>query len=469
MKKYILFTIVLLAAANFSLIADSAHISGIDNASMFINQTVKINVNVSDANGKPILGLNKDDFQIFEKPLGGKESQKTILDFESGANRKNGISILLIMDNSGSMYANDDGTIEDSADSEIWRITHAKNAVLSLLDEIDNPVDKTGLASFNYKLGNLVDPAADTENLKKALEQISKPSQGEGYTELYECLNQSINIVKNIEGRKIIILLSDGENYPLKDNPEYPVRVEEEGAIERAVKEGVTVFTIGFGLEADEASLKRISEETGGLFFKAANQRDLEEMYSLIREQVLNEYNITYKAGMEASPKKEIRVAAAVNGTKLEDSRSYFSDTMFGSSGESFNLWLLLIPPFCIAIAWALTLFKFEQKKSAPSLDILSRNGKKPRRKETTIIEDLDEIKIGTGKNADVTVIANGPGITEARIKKDQGGYTIIGDGAGVTVNNRKVKSKELRAGDLIGVGNSTIIFDPGEIARAKR
>ncbi|MCP4137862.1 MAG: VWA domain-containing protein, partial [bacterium] len=274
---------------------DSVSISEINNSSLLVNQTIKVNVNVTDRNGKPVLDLDKDNFRIFETPEGGEEKEREILAFEEKVNMDQGINMMLLLDNSRSMYSNDSGTIEDSPNEEIWRITHAKKAILSLLEEVDNSRDKIGLVPFNVKIGKSTRPKNNIRRLKKVLGQIEKPGKGEGYTELYESLHHTVGALSRSSGRKAIILLSDGENYPLANNRNFQEREGINGAIRYAQEEGVSVFTIGFGRQADEVSLRRIAGETGGLFFRARNQRELEALYKLIREQILNEYRITYR------------------------------------------------------------------------------------------------------------------------------------------------------------------------------
>lgn len=459
--------VLIIFLSAFFVYADSVTISEIDNSSLLVNQKIKTSINVTDNNGKPILELTRDNFRIFETPEGCVEEEKEIIDFEAGKNMNSGINLLFLVDNSGSMYANDDGSIEDSPDESIWRITHAKNALLSLIKEIKNPKDRTGVVTFNYKTGNIEEPTNKLINIEKALNEISKPEKGEGYTELYECLYESVDIIKNYGGRKIIVLLSDGENFPLENNSVFTERVGIDGAIESARKEGISVFTIGFGREADAESLRKISAGTGGLFFWASNQNDLEKLYSLIREQVLNEYYISYRAGMEAADKKQVRVLYDTGGSTFESRSFYYSDTMFGLPQDKINYLFFILIPIALLLLWLLSLLKFEKKKSGPSLDVLTMNGKKAKMPAMTIVEGRDEIKIGSAKNSDMTIVGDAKiSGHEASIKKKNGRYTIMSDSpTGVIVNNRRVKSKGLRSGDLITIGNTTIVFDSGEAA----
>ncbi|GAG75760.1 unnamed protein product, partial [marine sediment metagenome] len=216
-KKYlVLFCFILLTLLLFfsGAFSDTVRISQIDNSFLLINQRVKVYLGVTDQKGNPIKNLEKDNFTLYEF-----DKQREILSFERGININQGINLLLVIDNSGSMYWDGSGKIKNSADEKIWRITHAKDAVSSLLNEIKNPLDRVGLISFNVKLDSKVKMTNEKVEIARALENIKRPEQEEAYTELYETLYQSVDYLRAFRGRKVIILLSDGQNFPLEENP----------------------------------------------------------------------------------------------------------------------------------------------------------------------------------------------------------------------------------------------------------
>ena len=434
----------------FTAGADSVTISGVDNSRLLIDQTVGVYVSVTDGRGSPITDLAKEDFDIFEAVPGGPEAPREILDFRQGINMSQGINMFLLLDNSGSMY-------EDARGNEIEDVnrqpfTYARIAVKNLLQDIKNPADRVGVAAFNVKVGNTIKPTKDIVAAEKALSQISRPGEGEGYTELYESLYASVEIVRNTAGRKVIVLLSDGENYPLQDNPNISERRGLEKSIEFAQKEGISIFCIGLG-NADRQELTHIASATGGAFRYANSPQELSDLYSLIRTQVLNEYWMTFKGGMEPSVKKEVRVSTRGADT----TREYYSDTMFGLPHEPMNLLFLLMIPIALLLLWLLSRMKFEKKQDLPSLQVLSGPGKGGG--AFTIAEGKNQVTIGGGKTADLTIVGD-PAVTmmEATVTRKGDVFTIAGDE--IKVNNRTVKTKVLTAGDVIAVGDTTVVFD---------
>ncbi|MBN1698123.1 MAG: VWA domain-containing protein [Spirochaetales bacterium] len=461
MRKRLWCLLVVIVAA-VPVFADSVSITQIDNSQLIANNRVKAYVSVTDNNGYPIKDLTKDDFRLFE---GGKE--RAILDFRKGVNINEGVNLLLIIDNSGSMY--EDASGNETENRNQWRITYAKNAVASLLKQIKNPQDRVGFATFNVRLHNVINPTANKVKIEKALGDITVPTGDERYTELYESLHESIRFFQTVGGRKVIILLSDGENYQLKDNPNYPERAGLEGAIEAAQKEGISVFTIGL-IHTANRDLTHIAENTGGRYFPAYKPEELENLYSLIRNQILNEYLMIYEAGMIPADKKLVKVEYERGGRKSEGERYYFSETIFGKPQERLDYFMFLAVLAAFLLLFIFSLMKFKNRKKKPNLEVLTTKGSKTLPQKLTIAQDQKEITIGTGMEDDITLAMDDKAaLTEVTIKNDHGIFTLASDDIPVTVNNKKVKKKVLRSGDLIKVGETTIVFDGGVLEAQKK
>lgn len=91
----------------------------------------------------------------------------------------------------------------------------------------------------------------------------------------------------------VIVLLTDGENHEAPDPLE---------AAQVAADQGVRIYTIGIGSEAgttlevegfnvhtrlDEALLQRISQLTGGTYYNAENEQDLQAVYQNLEPQLV--------------------------------------------------------------------------------------------------------------------------------------------------------------------------------------
>jgi hypothetical protein len=199
-----------------------------------------------------------------------------------------------------------------------------------------------------------------------------------------------------------------------------------------------------------------IAGETGGAFFSAYDPADLGRLYGLIRDRILNEYWLAFRGGMEPSELKTVRVVYAGVGAEAE--RDYYSATMFGIPQDPFNWLILLVLIPALLLLWLLSRMKFRSSQDLPSLEVINVAGKRARQ-AITIAENKRAVTIGGGPSADLT-IAGDPKLTqmEATITQEDGGFTVAGDE--LKVNNRRVKSKRLKAGDVITVGETTVVFD---------
>ncbi len=449
--------------------SEALRISQIDNSMLLVNQRVQLYISVTDDKGNPVLGLGKQNFRVFESSSDESstddssaslpEKERDIRSLLQGVNINQGINLLFVLDNSGSMYWDGTGRIKNSEDESVWRVTYAKRAIASLLKEIKNPLDRVGIVSFNVKIGQNVEPTSGKVETERALSLITRPAEEEAYTELYETLYWSIDGFKTARGRKVIILLSDGVDFPLENNPAFPARQGIEGAIEYAQKEGISVFTIGLSSRADRSSLTRIAAQTGGAYFSVYEPERLSSLYSLIRNQVLNEYLLSYPATMDPATKKRVRVECMGAGKEGEAARFYFSGTIFGFPWERLHWIYFLFLPGAAVLIFVLYLIRFENRDDAASLAVLSATGKRKGRHTIPLGRTQRAVTIGISADADITVSGDMPG-GDVTVEQKDGVFTIVSRGGGVMVNNREVKKKVLRAGDLIKIEDTEIVFD---------
>ncbi len=163
------------------------------------------------------------------------------------------------------------------------RLEAAKRAALNFLDDLPNRA-KVGLVTFSGTAYANQFPTTDIGLLKDAIEEI-KVSRVGG-TDLGAAIITSSNLLVTSERPRAVIILTDGQ-----DNVGVPVGE----ATTYANQYQVVVHTIGLGTEEggtfirsdlisriDEQSLRGIADGTGGRFFKAENQQQIEEAYLTI-------------------------------------------------------------------------------------------------------------------------------------------------------------------------------------------
>jgi len=471
MKKTIICipALLLICTAAFGY---NVRLSQIDASRLLFGQTVRLYLSVTDDLGVPVEGIGAESFTIFESPDGRNfEQVGGLTEFKPRASSAEGITFMLLIDNSGSMYDTLEG--RPTEDTARRRITHAKTAVRTFLGSMTSPKDSVGLASYNTSYTLLSAPSGDKGQVAGFLDKIQQPNSEQAYTELYAALTQAVKDFKGLGGRKAIVILSDGENYPYLQHSGNPHPVfgdkiyDHTEPIRDCQEEGISVYAVNFAAVKD-SNLEAIALETGGTVFDARSREELARVYQRIHDQVAGEYLIGYRATMAPAQKKYVRVQVQENGQPQAATRFYFSSTVFGLPLDRVGVALII--PFVLAfvLLWLISLLKFEKKRGPATLEVLStRVG----RAQTRMLPlGTTKTVIGASRSADLTIAGN-PGIKErhATVIYDakKKAYTVVGSGD-LTVNNRPVKTKVLEPGDVIDVGGATIVFDDGEVGESE-
>lgn len=149
---------------------------------------VSVPVTVSDREGRYISGLKKEDFNLFEDGV-----KQNVAFF---ATEDEPISIALVLDTSGST--------KDVLD----KIKRAAGDFIELL----NPDDKCQIVTFDSQVRILNSFTSDKQMLAQSLDKAR--SATEDGTVLFRAVEQvARQSFTNIQGRKVIVLLSDGKDF----------------------------------------------------------------------------------------------------------------------------------------------------------------------------------------------------------------------------------------------------------------
>jgi Ca-activated chloride channel family protein len=198
---------------------------------------------------------------------------------------KEGISVVLVIDSSGSMVA---------TDFTPNRMEAAKVSAANFVDQM-NLKDTIGVVSFSDSTRIVSFLRQDTDKIINSIATIS----ASGRTAIGDGLAMGVDMVASIPNKKrLVILLSDGE--------QTAGQISIEDGIKYAQSEDVIVYTVGVGssdefvmgydwfgrpqvAKLDEASLKKIASETGGAYFRAKDNVALESIYENLPDQIKKE------------------------------------------------------------------------------------------------------------------------------------------------------------------------------------
>ncbi len=200
-----------------------------------------------------------------------------------------GIDIIMAIDISSSMLAQD---------LKPDRLSALKRVASAFVD--DRLSDRIGLVVYAGESYTKTPITSDKNIVKKALSEIVYEGVIEDGTAIGMGLATAVNRLKDSRAKsKVIILLTDGVNNSGFIDPKI--------ATELAVEFGIKTYTIGLGsngtarapvgilpngkfqygmtkVEIDEALLEEIANATGGLYFRATDNKKLEEIYAEINK-----------------------------------------------------------------------------------------------------------------------------------------------------------------------------------------
>lgn len=145
---------------------------------------VTVPVSVFERSGVYVSGLRRNDFKVFDN---GQEQEIAYF-----GNNEVPFGVVLLIDTSG------------STDTKIRDI---QNAALAFVGNL-KPSDKVMVAQFSDGLDTLCDFTSDRAAIEKAIRRVS----GGGGTNLYRAVEDVLKKkqLKNLEGRKAVVLFSDG-------------------------------------------------------------------------------------------------------------------------------------------------------------------------------------------------------------------------------------------------------------------
>jgi len=255
---------------------------------------VELNAAVEDNDGHFVTGLGKDDLTVLEE---GKP--RKIIDFSLETRP---LSVALLVDTSGSMQE---------------KIATAQKAASGFVDSLHES-DRAMVIDFADKVYLLEDLSADHKGLRKAIESTTAV----GGTAIYDAVHATLRKMRPVEGRKVIVLLSDGG-----DSTSQFTR---DKVIEEAKAGDVTIYSIGLGpgFEAGaKGLLKNFAEATGGRTLFASDQSELVENYSKVMDDLRNQYYLTYQSPNDVFDGRwvPIEVQCKRAGTSVRARKGYFA------------------------------------------------------------------------------------------------------------------------------------------------
>ncbi|MDR3740657.1 MAG: VWA domain-containing protein [Terracidiphilus sp.] len=266
---------------------------------------VNVFVNVTDQNGALVGGLTRDDFALAED---GRPQQISIFERQSELP----LNLVLAVDTSGSVYK-DRALIADASHSFIHALLR--------------PQDQMSLLEFATFVREVTPFTNKESQLNRGLNSL----RGGDATALYEAIYLGAQRLGKKDGRKVLILVSDGG-----DTAKSTTYDE---ALEQALRNEVMIYSIidvpisaSAGRDTGgEHALITLAEQTGGKSFYAADG-GLDKAFARVSEDLRTQYLLGYypknqEPGLTFH-RLRVTVPRAANGAfNIRYRTGYFADS----------------------------------------------------------------------------------------------------------------------------------------------
>lgn len=250
---------------------------------------VNVFVTVTDAQGSPVAGLAKENFILKEDD---QEQRIAVFDKQSAVP----LSIALAIDTS--LSTRRDLPLEQ---------TSAKHFVHTIL----RPVDALSVYGFSEVVREATH--GYSSDLKRIDEGIDHIRAGAA-TALYDAIYVTSRELDHRKGRKVLVLITDGGDTISKVDYKEAVRAAEEA---EALVYSIIIVPIesSAGRETGgEHALIQLSEDTGGKYYYATSNAQLDEAFRKISDELRTQYLLAYYPSQHTSFSEFRRIEVNVTG-----------------------------------------------------------------------------------------------------------------------------------------------------------
>ena len=251
---------------------------------------VNVFVTVTDEHGAPLANLKKDDFHLLED---GKEQKIAVFDRESALP----LSIVLAIDTS--LSTRKDLPLELTS---ARRFSHA----------ILRPVDAISIYGFNEIVNEVLPFTADLKRIDRSIDRLRLGAA----TALYDALYLGAQALEPRQGRKVIVVITDGGDTVSKVDYKEALRAAEEA---EALVYSIIVVPVEASAGRDtggEHALIQISTDTGGKYYYASSLPQLDDAFKQISDELRTQYLLAYYPLQRYSDSDFRRIQVNVRGAQ---------------------------------------------------------------------------------------------------------------------------------------------------------
>lgn len=286
-------------------------------------RTVAVYVTVSDVRGRLIDNLPRDEFEVYDN---GRRQAITL--FDSGVQP---ITVVVMLDRSGSMYGN---------------FSLVRAAAEQFVSQL-RPGDRARIGSFASRIQ--LDPRDFTGSQRDLITILRTELQEPGPTPLWNAVNVGITALQHQEGRRVILVFTDGVDRPLNSRS---VSLAE--AMRNAEEQDVMVFAIGLAgrlyyrgargrgigpspgglgsgvllgqppeFQKPDPGLPRLALATGGGYFELTSASNLSATFARVADELHRQYALGFTPQSFDGKVHRLEVRLRTPGLKARARKTY--------------------------------------------------------------------------------------------------------------------------------------------------
>ena len=266
-------------------------------------------VTVADAQKRLVPDLKQEEFEVFDN-----DKPQAITYFDNSVHP---INVVMMLDTSGSMTLTID-LLKQAAEQFLIRLL---------------PDDKAKVGAFNDKIQL---SARFTNNRDELISAARDVDFGNG-TRLWDAVGASLDELKEVEGRRVILVFTDGDDTASKTSLG--------SVIDRARADEVMIYAIGLESKymgpngrmirtRPDRGLRRIADETGGGYFELERSADLAPTFTRVAQELHSQYVIGFPPQQLDGRVHKLAVKLKQAGLTARARRSYVAAAEKTTAGD---------------------------------------------------------------------------------------------------------------------------------------
>ncbi len=269
---------------------------------------VPVLTTVTDNQGRLVPNLEQEDFTILDN---GKPQAITLFQNETQP-----FTVVVMLDFSFSMTTHLD-LLKQATEQFILRML---------------PADRGQVGAFSDKIQFSGEFTNDRDDLVAALKDL----QFGNPTRLYDAIDASIDVLKDVDGRKIVLVFTDGDDTASRRGMG--------DVLDKARATETMVYAIGLESEfpigpgrmqrtRPDRGLRKLADETGGGYFELKKTTELAPTFTRVAQELHSLYTIGFQPGVLDGKEHRLEVKMKQPGQTGRARKSYIAsaDRLSGS------------------------------------------------------------------------------------------------------------------------------------------